>query len=57
MRVLECNTCGEPLVAATDEELSRRLREHMEAEHPSSAFDEDRSREQIATEAYDASDS
>jgi predicted small metal-binding protein len=57
MRVLECNICGEPLAAATDDELSRRLGDHMEAEHPSSPFDEERSREQIAAEAYDASDS
>ena len=57
MRVIECNGCGEPLTAATDEELLRRLREHMEAEHPNAAFDEDVGREVIDREAYEASDS
>ena len=57
MRVMECNICGETLAGATDEELLRRVREHIEAEHASSGFDEDRTRETIASEAYDASDS
>jgi predicted small metal-binding protein len=57
MRVLECNMCGEPLAAANDEELLRRLRVHLEAEHPSSGYDESQARETIASEAYDASDS
>jgi predicted small metal-binding protein len=59
MRVVECNICGEPLAAATDDELVRRLRAHTEAEHGSAAgeFDEERARETIAEEAYDASDS
>jgi predicted small metal-binding protein len=56
MRVLECNTCGEPLAAANDEELLKRLQQHMESEHPSTAFDEARAREMIANEAYDATD-
>jgi hypothetical protein len=58
MRVLECNTCGEPLSGATDDELLRQLQAHVEAEHPSPAgFDEAQARETIAREAYDASDS
>jgi predicted small metal-binding protein len=57
MRVVECNICGEPLSAATDDELVRRVQGHMEAEHPSVAFDEAASRDMIASEAYDASDS
>ena len=57
MRVVECNICGETLSAATDEELLRRVRAHMEEEHPSVAFDEAATREMIANEAYDASDS
>jgi predicted small metal-binding protein len=56
MRVLECNTCGEPLTAANDEELLKRLRQHMESEHPSTGFDETRAREMIANEAYNATD-
>jgi predicted small metal-binding protein len=57
MRTLECNTCGEPLTAATDEELLERLRDHMEAEHSESEWDEEAARDTIAAEAYDASDS
>ncbi len=56
MRVLECNTCGEPLTGANDEELLKRLRQHMESEHPSGGFDEAHARETIANEAYDATD-
>jgi predicted small metal-binding protein len=57
MRVIECNICGEALSGATDDELFRRVRAHMEVEHPSVAFDEAATREMIANEAYDASDS
>jgi len=57
MRVMECNICGEPLAATTDDELVQRLRDHTEAEHPGSGFDEEQARETIAGEAYDASDS
>jgi predicted small metal-binding protein len=57
MRVLECNTCGEPLSGATDDELLRRVRGHMESEHASQPVDEDAIRDTIAREAYDASDS
>ena len=57
MRVVECNICGEPLAAATDDELLRRLCQHVDDEHSSSNFDEQQAREMIAGEAYDASDS
>jgi predicted small metal-binding protein len=57
MRVVECNICGEPLAAATDDELLRRMQGHFAAEHSSVDFDEDAERETIAREAYDASDS
>jgi predicted small metal-binding protein len=57
MQVIECNVCGEALSAANDEELLGRLRRHMESEHPNAGFDEERAREQIANEAYDATDS
>ena len=56
-RVIECNVCGEPLAAATDDELLRRLRDHTESEHSDTEFDEDHARETIASEAYDATDS
>ncbi len=57
MRAVECNLCGEPLAAATDDELVRRLRAHVNAEHSSCDLDEARARKTIAREAYDASDS
>ena len=57
MRVVECNVCGEPLAAANDEELLRRMRTHAEADHSDSEWDEDSARETIDAEAYDASDS
>lgn len=57
MRVIECNVCGETISAAHDDDLLRRLREHMEARHDSTSFDEAQARETVAREAYDASDS
>jgi hypothetical protein len=57
MRLVECNICGEPLAAANDEELLRRLQAHFESEHQSAGFDENEARETIASEAYSATDS
>jgi len=57
MRVIECNICGEPLAAATDDELLRRLEHHLEDEHEMADYDEQSAREAIEREAYDASDS
>ena len=57
MRVVECNVCGETLAAANDEELERRLRRHMESEHPSVSYLSESGRETISREAYTASDS
>jgi predicted small metal-binding protein len=57
MRVLECNICGETLAAANDDELLRRLRDHVQAEHSASDYNEANARETIATEAYNATDS
>jgi predicted small metal-binding protein len=57
MRLVECNICGEPLAAANDEDLLRRMRVHAEADHPDSEWDETSARETVAAEAYDASDS
>jgi len=56
-RVIECNICGEPLAAATDEELLRQMQAHHESEHgDESVLDEQEARETIAREAYDAAD-
>lgn len=56
-RVFECNVCGDVLAAATDEELLRRMKDHDDAEHPEREWDEQRVRETLAREAYDAGDS
>jgi hypothetical protein len=53
-RVIECNVCGEPLSAATDEELFGQVKQHYEREHDS--IDDDQARDMIAREAYDAGD-
>jgi predicted small metal-binding protein len=55
-RVIECNLCGEPLAAATDDELLRQMQRHYESEHPEESLDEQQARETIAREAYDAAD-
>jgi predicted small metal-binding protein len=55
-RVMECNICGEPLAAATDDELLRQVHEHYAREHPEESLDEEETRETIAEEAYDAGD-
>ena len=56
-RVIECNICGEPLAAATDDELLRQMQEHYASEHgDAGALGEDQARETIAREAYDAAD-
>ncbi len=56
-RVIECNICGEPLAAATDDELVRQMQTHHQAEHgDESRLDENEARETIAREAYDAAD-
>ena len=55
-RVIECNICGEPLSAATDDELLGQVLRHTESEHPDSGLDEEQARAMISREAYDAGD-
>jgi hypothetical protein len=54
--VVECNLCGEPLAAATDDELARRLRDHLQLIHDGAGADDEQLRRMIADEAYDAAD-
>jgi predicted small metal-binding protein len=56
MRVIECNECGETVTAADDDELARRLGEHLESEHDIEP-DEDEVADLVHEEAYDATDS
>jgi hypothetical protein len=55
-RVIECNVCGEPLAAATDDELLRLMQSHYKREHPDATLEDEEAREMIAEEAYDAAD-
>ena len=55
-RVIECNICGEPLSAATDDELVSQVRGHYASEHADAEMDEDEAQEMVSSEAYDAGD-
>ena len=55
-RTIECNICGEPLAAATDDELVGQMQRHYESEHPDEELDEAQARETIESEAYEAGD-
>jgi predicted small metal-binding protein len=56
MRVIECDTCGETLSAEDDEQLVRRLGEHLVSEHERE-LDEHELIRTVEIEAYDATDS
>jgi predicted small metal-binding protein len=56
MRVVECDICGETISAANDDELARRVRDHLESQHDQEPDDE-QVRTMIEEEAYDAMDS
>jgi hypothetical protein len=56
MQTIECNICGEPLTGHHDEALARRLFEHVRSVHPEAEYDEERARQEVAAEAYTASD-
>jgi predicted small metal-binding protein len=56
MRTIECDICGEPVTANTDEELLARLKDHVTEEHDQTP-DDDELQQTIDREAYDAVDS
>jgi predicted small metal-binding protein len=56
MRVIECNECGETISAANDEELARRLADHLRTEHDQEP-DEEEISDLVEEQAYDAMDS
>jgi hypothetical protein len=56
MRTIECNICGEPVTGHDDSALTERLLEHVRSAHPDSEYDEDRARQEVAAEAYSATD-
>jgi hypothetical protein len=55
-RVIECNICGEPLSAATDDELVSQVQRHYAREHEDAELDEEEAEEMVSSEAYDAGD-
>ncbi len=56
MRVVECDICGETISASDDEELARRLGDHLSEEHDERPTD-DAVATTVDREAYDAMDS
>ena len=56
MRVIECNECGETVSAASDEELTTRLTDHLRSEHDIEPEDEEVA-DLVHEQAYDATDS
>jgi predicted small metal-binding protein len=56
MRVIECNECGETVAAANDDELQRRLADHLRSEHDAEPED-DEVADLVHEQAYDATDS
>ena len=57
MRVVECLYCDELIQAADDEDLVRRLNEHVSSEHSGTSMDEDEARRHVSDRAYSATDS
>jgi predicted small metal-binding protein len=57
MRVIECNSCGETLSGANDDELRRALIRHMGEQHPDVEFSGDDANELVESSAYSATDS
>jgi predicted small metal-binding protein len=56
MRVIDCE-CGAVVQAGNDDDLARRVREHMESDHPESDTSEEAARRLVSERAYTATDS
>ena len=52
MRAIDC-PCGHRLEGASDDELFRLAREHVERDHPEMQRSDDDLRRRIAADAYD----
>jgi predicted small metal-binding protein len=55
VRVIDCD-CGKTVQAATDDELFTAVRGHLDEDHPEMDLEDDRVRELIAKQAYEATD-
>ena len=56
MQVIDCD-CGVTLQAANEDDLARRVREHLESDHPDMEMDDEQIRSFVAEKSYAASDS
>lgn len=56
MRVIDLE-CGHTMQAANDEDLFETVREHVDEEHADFDLSDEEIREQIAKQAYEATDS
>ena len=56
MRVIDCE-CGEVVSAANDDDLVRRVREHLESDHPDADASDEAARRLVSERAYTATDS
>jgi predicted small metal-binding protein len=56
MRVIDCD-CGATLQAANDDDLAKRVREHVDEAHADMQLDDQQVRDLVAERAYSASDS
>ena len=55
MRVIDCE-CGAVVQAANDDELVRRVRAHVDEEHPDMSLDDEDAERLVAERAYTATD-
>jgi predicted small metal-binding protein len=53
MRAIDC-PCGHRIEAPDDEELFRRVREHVDTDHPDLERTDEQLRTRIANDAYDS---
>lgn len=56
MRVIDCD-CGEVVQAANDDDLARRMSEHLESDHPDADASDEATRRLVSERAYTATDS
>jgi hypothetical protein len=56
MRVIDCE-CGAVVQAANDDDLRRRMRDHLDEDHPDMDLDDAAIEKLVAERAYSATDS
>jgi hypothetical protein len=56
MRVIDCD-CGATLQAANDDDLARRVSDHLASDHPDMEMSDEEIQGFVAEKAYAASDS